>query len=148
MKINYAGEYLEALAKREHFLTVLADGANRFSGYGLELFERGVKATIDRLNSSIKEYEAEAGGLIESWVGITRNESVEVSTYLMPLTSSLGDWTRLGTGSVIVKAFAAYTSCTLEAASGVIEETDDTTLRSSLCRIPPHTRVDEFARVA
>jgi|GEM_PF-4623717 len=61
MSVNNASEYLAAIEEREHFKTLLERGRKQFSGYGLELFERGLRSKIEKLNAEISRYEFEAG---------------------------------------------------------------------------------------
>jgi hypothetical protein len=59
--ISTVDQYMAAVAKREHFQKLLEGGAKDFSGYGLELFELGMRSTLARINAAIEHYERSVG---------------------------------------------------------------------------------------
>lgn len=61
MSINTASDYFAAVEERQHIEALLHRGREKFSGYGLELFERGLGAKIEKLTSEIKSYEVQLG---------------------------------------------------------------------------------------
>lgn len=61
MKIESVIDYYSALAEQERFRGILERGRNEFSGYGLELFERGIQGLLQRIGSAIQEYETLKG---------------------------------------------------------------------------------------
>jgi len=51
-------EYVAAVEERQHLEKLLEAGRKEFSGYGLELFQRGVRAKIAKLTNVIENCEA------------------------------------------------------------------------------------------
>jgi hypothetical protein len=54
-------DYLAAVEERQHLERLLEAGRNEFSGYGLELFESGLRAKIERLSRAIDRHDLQSG---------------------------------------------------------------------------------------
>jgi hypothetical protein len=82
MTISNARDYVAAVAKKQHLQELLEDGAKQFYGYGRELFETSIRANLDRLDTSIAEFELRAGYRNLAWHNVwiipTKDESIEV----------------------------------------------------------------------
>jgi hypothetical protein len=61
MKIEKAFEYFGAIESRERLLNMLKQGRREFSGYGLELFEKGILNKLQNVELAISEYETRLG---------------------------------------------------------------------------------------
>jgi hypothetical protein len=61
MSIVNARQYLAAVAKKQHIEKMLDEGTKEFSGYGLELFQSGMRTNLERLAAAIREYETGLG---------------------------------------------------------------------------------------
>jgi hypothetical protein len=59
--IDNVQDYIAAIAKRQHYRQMLARGARQFAGYGLELFQGGINATLCDLDAAIEGYEVTVG---------------------------------------------------------------------------------------
>ena len=57
MTISVVNEYLSAIDERKRLEGLLKRGRGEFSGYGLELFERGLGSKIEKLTAEIELYE-------------------------------------------------------------------------------------------
>lgn len=56
-----SSDYLDMVQERQRLEGLLEQGRREFSGYGLELFERGLRAKLDRLTVAIKQYDTQIG---------------------------------------------------------------------------------------
>jgi len=54
-------DYLAAVEERQHLQGVIERGRKQFSGYGLELFERGLRGKIAKLTDAIAQWDAQSG---------------------------------------------------------------------------------------
>jgi hypothetical protein len=54
-------DYLAAVEERQHLEGVIERGRKEFSGYGLELFERGIRGKIARLEDAIAQWDTRSG---------------------------------------------------------------------------------------
>jgi hypothetical protein len=73
MIVNLLPDYLDVVEERQRLEGMLERGRKEFSAYGLELFERGIRAKIARLTSKIEQYEVESG----YWVADRSSGKVE-----------------------------------------------------------------------
>lgn len=60
MIISSSNDYLAAVQERQRLEGLLESGRQQFSGYGLELFERGLRSKFDRLTAEIDRYKFQA----------------------------------------------------------------------------------------
>jgi hypothetical protein len=58
MSVNEVSDYGAAVEERRHLERMLEQGREEFSGYGLELFERGLRSKIEKLTSEIHSCES------------------------------------------------------------------------------------------
>lgn len=61
MIIKNASDYIAAIEKKQRLERLLREGQKQFSGYGRELFESGMRASVGSLAAAIREYELRCG---------------------------------------------------------------------------------------
>jgi hypothetical protein len=97
MMINGFDDYLTAVEERRHFEELLQHGRKEFSGYGLELFERGLRGKIAKLTDAITQWDAQSScDVTTSGWGETRdNLQTFVCTVVTQYVSNPSDFANL-----------------------------------------------------
>ena len=97
-------DYLSVVALRQHYERLLTQGANKFRGYGKELFESGIEAKIRKLDAVIERYELLAGHTslapYNFWVGHIKTATITVSGGRLSAEQSIQSPARSGFSQV------------------------------------------------
>jgi len=71
MRITDVQDYVAALEEQRHLEGMIERGRKEFSGYGLELFERGLRKKLARVTDAIVQREAQSDHTVRAcdWSG-------------------------------------------------------------------------------